>query len=96
MGRLSKPVPGPWRVGAPSVTNGVQIFHDFDGLRSGSDVICTMPERGKGRTANARLIAAAPDLYQAAKEAIYELDGIAEYTRDQFREIIESIDGVGG
>ena len=41
--------------------NGVQIFKDSD-LPMTSQVICTMPSNGKGRTANARLIAAAPGL----------------------------------
>jgi len=61
--------PGPWRIGKPSVRNGVQIFKDSDWpLRS--EVICTMPKCGKGRTANARLIASAPDLLRAAKRIL--------------------------
>lgn len=63
-----------WRIGNPSVAHGVQIFHDYDGLRMGSDVICTMPTRGKGRTANARLIAAAPEMYTALKEVFTLLE----------------------
>ena len=68
MGKKSKPARGPWRIGR-SVANGVQIFRDVD-YPMGSHVICTMPEKGKGGTANARLIAAAPDLYEACKAIV--------------------------
>lgn len=53
-----------WRVGRPSVMHGTQIFEDSD-IPMNSKVICTMPARGKGRTADARLIAALPDLLTA-------------------------------
>ena len=61
--------PGPWRVGTPSVANGVQIFYDTD-LPLQSTAICTMPSKGRGRAANARLIAAAPELFDACKDAL--------------------------
>lgn len=74
MAKQNKHMPGPWRVGKPSVAHGVQIFRDYEGLRMGSDVICTMPDRGKGRTANARIIAAAPEMYAALKEVFTLLE----------------------
>ena len=61
---MTEHTPGPWRIGRPSVMNGVQILKDYD-MPARSDVVCSMPERGKGRTANARLIASAPDLLAA-------------------------------
>lgn len=67
----AKHTPGPWRIGRPSVMNGVQIFRDYD-FPARVETICTMPDKGKGRTANARLIAAAPDLL-AALEAVREM-----------------------
>ena len=73
MGKKSKPARGPWRIGRPSVANGVQIFRDVD-YPMGSHVICTMPEKGKGRTANARLIAAAPDLFEACEMIVENLN----------------------
>jgi hypothetical protein len=60
---------GPWEVTRPSVMNGVQIIRCYDYPMT-SETICTMPQRGKGRTANARLIAASPDLLEAAKSII--------------------------
>ena len=66
---MSEHTPGPWRVGRPSVRLGVQVFKDRD-TPMRSDVICTMPQTGKGRTANARLIAAAPELLAACKEMV--------------------------
>jgi hypothetical protein len=65
------PTPGPWRVGNNSVMNGVQILKDYDGIRQHSITICTMPDRGRGRTANARLIAAAPDLLEALERVAH-------------------------
>lgn len=62
--------PGPWRVGGNSVTNGVQIFKDSD-YPALSEPICTMPRKGVGRSANARLIASAPDLL-AALQGLFE------------------------
>jgi len=89
-----KHTPGPWRVGKPSIRNGVQIFWDSD-WPLGSHVICTIPERGKGKTANARLIAAAPDLMEAAKAAIAMLSqnatlpGDIETAKQWLREAVE-------
>ena len=62
---MKKHTAGPWRIGKPSVMNGVQIFHDT--FRN-AEPICIMPEKGRERTANARLIAAAPEMYEAVKQ----------------------------
>lgn len=67
---------GLWRITHPSVMNGVQIVRDYD-YPARSETICTMPLKGKGRTANARLIAAAPDLL-AALESIRQEAELAQ------------------
>ena len=75
---MSKHTPGPWIVGKPSVAHGVQIFHLQGAIRQEYGTICTMPAKGKGRTANARLIAAAPDLLEACKCLLADLEGASE------------------
>lgn len=73
---MSKFTKGPWRISRPSVVNGVQVLKDWD-YPNRSDVICTMPKEGEGRTANAHLIAAAPDIYEA-------LEFVAQFIDDYF------------
>ena len=73
---MSKHTPGPWIVGKPSVAHEVQIFADGGGscLQAGLQVICTMPAKGKGRTANARLIIKSPELLLQCKCLLADLE----------------------
>lgn len=68
-----------WRIGRPSVADGVQIFADYDGLRMGITVVCTMPRKGKGRAANVRLIVAAPETKKQRDDLLGELKSMVAW-----------------
>jgi hypothetical protein len=80
----SKPTPGPWYVSQVGLTNGGERPITTEDGRI-CTVDCQTPfKRGEGwqsecevREANARLIAAAPDLLDAAKDALWALDNAA-------------------
>jgi len=73
--------PGPWRVTSPDrVYNGEVIKHGDDWIAVLSDF--NRVDRDAEREANARLIAATPDLFEAL-EAVEQglLDGSIRFTR---------------
>ena len=74
---MSKHTPAPWRIGRPSIMHGVQIFQD-QSYPLTSEVICTMPEKGKNRTANARLIAMAPEMLYLLEQFVKSYDACGE------------------
>lgn len=65
--------PGPWR--ASSVTTGGpppfwRIDGELNGDGSAATVVCSLPHYGKDNDANARLIAAAPELLEACRSLL--------------------------
>jgi hypothetical protein len=56
--------PGPWFV----TPDGAAVY-EKDGYGYRGDTVCGLPSRSDSRAANARLIAAAPDLLEALKVA---------------------------
>lgn len=66
---MSKHTPGPWAY-APILTGDFAIYADFDGGKKIAVVDAWRPEG----EANARLIAAAPDLLFALEELLAEFD----------------------
>ena len=83
----SKHTPGPWRIGTPP-PNGEQTIGDAMGMMVA--VATTGP--GVDTEANARLIAAAPDLLKACQSA--EWDGLLpEFTCDKLRAAIAKATG---
>ena len=93
MSEQAKHTPGPWTL-EPSCIRG--------GDRSRSLVICG-PGRVSGRSpaehgedeANARLIAAAPELLQACREALADLEGyLAEWETDPALETVQELRAV--
>lgn len=69
--------PGPWHVGDTNRANQ-QVF-DADSWNVAS---CTIPNRPRGEAeANARLMAAAPDLYEALQECA---DSLADDLKAQY------------
>jgi len=71
---MSKFTPGPWRVSADGINVGPEdAFAPFDGCGC-----CGSPwMSAKDGLADARLIAAAPDLYEALQAALSELERAA-------------------
>ena len=80
-GRSSENTPGPWKITRNNSGKIMGIYSD-DGLMStGSDVVAEFEFRPP-HEANARLIAAAPRLLDACKEAMEEFGCPAEGTTD--------------
>lgn len=94
---MPKFTPGPWRITPPSVMNGVQIVVDYNyPLRS--DTICSMPKKGKGRTANARLITKSPELHSLLTEFLCDQETMNEPYRNEAlcekaRKLLSEIEG---
>lgn len=82
-----KHTPAPWRISRPSVANGVQILKDWD-TPAKSDVICKMPESGN-IAANARLIAAAPELLAALQKLVAADNRNDERNTLQYEELLD-------
>lgn len=84
-----KPTPGPWRIAA----NGVQIYAD------GDRAVCLVQQKidKAVEDANARLIAAAPDLLEALEEIALHpgpnADEAAWWRVDRAREAIAKASG---
>ena len=80
---MSGHTPGPWRVRAYDVRTG-RLFD----IRAGADVVAYQSDR----EADARLIAAAPDLLEACKLAVEALKAPADHMAVQTaRRIIEIV-----
>lgn len=62
----TKFTPGPWRRGQ---TGNLRIYGP-DGMGEHSGVVAEVKSKNGHQTANAHLIAAAPDLYEALEEVI--------------------------
>ena len=69
---MSKHTPGPWRIGTPP-PNGEQTI----GTQHGLMVAVVTTGSGVPTKANARLIAAAPELLEALQEIVNAADGDA-------------------
>lgn len=72
---MSNPTPGPWKVAEASTDGGYWIETEAEKYT----VVCgrgDWPHRAAESLANARLIAAAPDLLEAAREAV---NALADY-----------------
>lgn len=72
---MAKHTPGPWRVaktGTPSkrIFAGDELIATIRHFFRGADAIGPLPSQA---TANARLIAAAPDLLEACKQTLAEM-----------------------
>jgi hypothetical protein len=76
--------PGPWIAEGVEVTAGVMFVADCDGR---GDV-----KRQEVSKANARLIAAAPDMYEALEEALSFLEGFEDC--DNPEDVPEALDMV--
>jgi hypothetical protein len=75
---MSKFTPGPWKVMGPAgalTRPGIDAVHSSDGEEERSIIIVGTDENGRGISgiANAKLIASAPDLYEALQK-IMSLD----------------------
>ena len=93
---MSKHTPGPWYAGTKSVTASETEN------RLGLDVRIFGGNRDDNK-ANARLIAAAPEMYETLKALIYELsendeDGLIEHTEKMIkaRSLIAKIEKADG
>lgn len=71
---MSKFTPGPWKIGFPP-PNGEQTIGTLNGLMV---AVVTTGATGIHTIANARLIAAAPDLYDLLAECAEYMDYIPE------------------
>ena len=89
--------PGPWQL---SCIDGVEDSLMVGGGDDGSDIVTDIRDRDE---ANARLIAAAPDLLAQCKEfekclthLINSGDSGADLERDKLREVLAKVDGGEG
>ena len=86
--------PGPWQL---SCIDGVEDSLMVGGGDDGSDIVANIRDRDE---ANARLIAAAPDLLAQCKlfekcltYLIYSGDSGSDLDRDKLREVLAKVDG---
>lgn len=87
---MSKHTPGPWETDRNNVHAGqIAVVHHCLGNDWVEIWSPTWPEVGETQEANARLIAAAPDLLEAAKDVTAMLELFADELR-----IKESADGI--
>ncbi len=75
---MSKPTPGPWRIQSYNPRDTSAVCDLGWNLQVGSNQPMDEPLSGEETHANARLIAAAPALLEAAKGAIQVLEEVAE------------------
>lgn len=76
MSKRAKPTPGPWRVRKSRVENTRLEIESANGDWIADARLCTATGRGiKEQAANARLLAAAPEMYEALRGLVadYEL-----------------------
>ena len=91
------PTPGPWRIGEKGIIGNPSIIADTPGIRNIA-IIAICPEQD----ANARLVAAAPDLLEACKTVLPEIELDARHSfeeqalleiADQLRRAISKAEG---
>jgi hypothetical protein len=76
-----KHTPAPWTVGTPNLYTKLNI-----GIWGDDYVICDMCEDGHSvaeQVANARLIASAPELLEALKDLLRDLDTVDSYALNE-------------
>lgn len=85
---MSKHTPGPWY---PDHFEGISIFHDVKDRRF---PVCRIEPISEGEgEANAHLIAAAPDLLEACKRVLSELDYVSIGAEEDLRAAIAKAEG---
>ena len=84
--------PGPWTAGPSSTGMTGRVIWSPEGVVVGDVCGTRLDElRGENRMANARLIAAAPDLYAAARKAFAEVSELWANGRYDGLETIEAL-----
>jgi len=75
---MSKHTPGPWKVGPRQLADNTVEITEYPGYPSVIARVCPRPHYNDDQKANARLIAAAPDLLSVLNTILDEVD--ADYT----------------
>jgi hypothetical protein len=97
---MSKHTPGPWTVECDEQGKDYSVWHDprvHGDMKRGAVVICADMRGGKEAKANARLIAAAPDLLAEVEatlswlETLPHLSGVTEDERQGFILLLRAV-----
>ena len=88
---MSKHTPGPWVLGDGTVEHAHNIYPEYD-QRQGQAIASMEPNRRGARAADARLIAAAPDLLMALEriERIATEEDIAELSPEMYHAVMQA------
>lgn len=85
--------PGPWQI--DDCTPGESTGLRFE-VGTKDSVIARTTDGWKEAHANARLIAAAPAMYEALREILHEADYLLPTTGEMIREVLAKVDGGEG
>lgn len=87
----AKHTPGPWHVSGEDVGRAQHYLHI--GAKSSPMVLASMNEIHTNTPANARLIAAAPELLEALQRAVHWHDQLSSFDLDRMRAAIAKATG---